>query len=653
MRTFMRVAVFISLTMMAIVGLHAQQPEQELPRPDITGIRQPTVLTKQELFSADHTADVVAVQMVWSAYTFYNDSHNGPGIASLFTPNAVIRFVWDNHDTLEPTFGIHPYMTAQGMAGGGCVLTGRKDFAQFYGYARDVNDQPLALPGPSHHEVVNEMVKVSDDGKTAMLTANHFEFRTADNGIASVGGTGSYRAFLEKTPDGWEINEMYGISDEPSTGDRGCDLHGPIPRPGATSPAPAVHAQQTKEEFPQPDLTGIRQPTVLTKHELFSEDHTADVVAVENAWSAYTYYNDSHNGPGIASLFTPDAVIRFVWNNHDTLEPHFGIHPYMTAEGMAGGGCVLRGREDFAQFYGYIRDIDNQPLSLPGPGHHVAVNKVVAVSADGKTAMMTASQLDGIYRAFYQKTPDGWEINEMYGISDHPSTGDKGCDMHGPIPRPGAPAVHAQQTKEEFPQPDLTGIRQPTVLTKHELFSEDHTADVVAIQMVLSAYAFYNDSHNGPGIASLFTPDAVIRFVWNNHTTLEPTFGIHPYMTAQGMAGGGCVLTGRKDFAQFYGYARDVNDQPLALPGPTHHEVINKEVKVDDEGKTAMLTANWIAIGVAANGIAREGGRGSYRVFLQKTPEGWEINEMYGISDQPSTGDKGCDPHGPIPRPKD
>jgi len=195
-------------------------------------------------------------------------------------------------------------------------------------------------------------------------------------------------------------------------------------------------------------------------------------------------------------------------------------------------------------------------------------------------------------------------------------------------------------------------IVQPKVLTKHELFSEDHMADVLAIEQVHAAYTFYNDSHNGPGIASLFTPDAVIHFVWNNNGTLVPEFGINPYPTPEGMNGSGCTLTGRKDFAQFFGYARDVNDQPLALAGHSHHEVTNRMVKVADDGQTAMLTASWFGVHSDAKGT-QVGGSGSYRVFFRKTSEGWEISEMYGIGDMPSAGDAGCDMHGPIPRPKD
>src|ERR1700680_75241 len=59
-----------------------------------------------------------------------------------------------------------------------------------------------------------------------------------------------------------------------------------------------------------PNALKVEQPTVLTNHELFSEDHTGDVVAIEQVWSAYDFYHDSENGTGMASLFTPDGVVQ-------------------------------------------------------------------------------------------------------------------------------------------------------------------------------------------------------------------------------------------------------------------------------------------------------------------------------------------------------
>jgi hypothetical protein len=247
MKSFTRIAAFISLVMVAIVAVVSLRANEA--KPSVTeliqsqashpskDIAQQPVLSKNELFSQDHTADIVAIESVWSAYVFYNDSHNGPGAASLFTDDAVIDFVWNNHGTLVPTFGINPTQTPDGMNGGGCILASHKDIAQYFGFNRTTNlgdayHNGLPLPGSSHHVSTNKMVKVSDDGKTAMMTAV-WGTAGSDAKGARLGGTGSYRVFFRKTPmpDGWEIAKMYGISDRPSAGNTSCDLNGPLPRP--------------------------------------------------------------------------------------------------------------------------------------------------------------------------------------------------------------------------------------------------------------------------------------------------------------------------------------------------------------------------------------------------------------------------------------
>lgn len=208
-------------------------------------------------------------------------------------------------------------------------------------------------------------------------------------------------------------------------------------------------------------------------------------------------------------------------------------------------------------------------------------------------------------------------------------------------------------------------ILQPTVLTKHELYSEDRTAEVVAVETVFSAYTFANDSHNGPLAASLFTEDAIVHFVYNTNGSgvMIPTFGINPRETPNGTIGEGCVLTGRKDIATYFGYNRTANLAPehrdgLPMPWPGHHMVTNKMTKIDDAGKQAMLTATWLTAGVAprageaanANPGIRPYGTGMYRIFFRKTSDGWLISEFYGISERPSTTTQ-CDLKGPLPRP--
>ena len=74
------------------------------------------------------------------------------------------------------------------------------------------------------------MVKVDNSGQKAILNATWITASTNDTtGVVTIGGTGSYRAFFVKTPDGWEINELYAINDYPAVTPN-CDNNGPLPR---------------------------------------------------------------------------------------------------------------------------------------------------------------------------------------------------------------------------------------------------------------------------------------------------------------------------------------------------------------------------------------------------------------------------------------
>ena len=242
MKSFMRAVAFISLGMLAMAALHAKPTKQQVaelieqaanhPTKDII---QPTVMTRYELHSEDHTADVVAIESLWSNYAFYNDSHNGPDVANLFTDDAVVHIVWNNHGKLVPTFGINPYQTPEGMNGGGCVLPTHKDIATYFGFNRTAklgpeNHNGLAISGNSHHEVTNKMVKVNDDGKTAMLTATWFSMAVDTKGVTTVNDGGTYRVFFRKMPNGWDIANMFIITDRP-TATTQCDMNGALPRP--------------------------------------------------------------------------------------------------------------------------------------------------------------------------------------------------------------------------------------------------------------------------------------------------------------------------------------------------------------------------------------------------------------------------------------
>jgi len=241
MKNAIWVAAFIPFAISAAVTLHAQQvvhPTKE--------IVQPKRLSKEELFSQDHTTDVIAIQQVWAAYAYYNDTHNGPGMASLFTEDGIVHF----------TGGV----LGNFQGGSGCRMTGRKEIATYYGFNRTGELSPeqhdgLTFPASSHHMNTNMLVKVSDDGKTAMLTStllytatsNGGASRMANDGKGSrIADTGTYRNFFRKTPKGWEIAEVYDVGDPHAnsgitTSDRtagpACDQNGPIPRPSSSADA--------------------------------------------------------------------------------------------------------------------------------------------------------------------------------------------------------------------------------------------------------------------------------------------------------------------------------------------------------------------------------------------------------------------------------
>jgi ketosteroid isomerase-like protein len=201
--------------------------------PNPNAIEQPKLETKHELFSEDHTEDVVAIEQVWAAYSYYNDTMNGAGMASLFTPDGVDQHFWDDHGKLIPDFGIvapgdeTKNMTPEGELGSGCVLRGRAQIEYYFGKKRV--PEPIAWPGHTHHETPSIMVKVADDGQTAVMTAPFVVAGQNDKGEGHL-ATGGYRAFFKKTAEGWEIVELYAINDHPAV-TQGCDVNGPIGMP--------------------------------------------------------------------------------------------------------------------------------------------------------------------------------------------------------------------------------------------------------------------------------------------------------------------------------------------------------------------------------------------------------------------------------------
>lgn len=192
--------------------------------PNPSAVDMPRVLKKTELFSQGHAADVVDIQQVWSAYGFYIDSGNGEGAASLYTEDGVIQHFWsDKGSTFEPHGGVGSFPTPYGtVRGGPCIVRGREQIKRYFGEGRTVTPRP----GWGHHTSPNDLVKVNDDGKTAVLTTTMLIVSTNDKGVSSH-TTGGYRVFFKKTSEGWQIAEQYNFADRPRGNNR-CDVNGPV-----------------------------------------------------------------------------------------------------------------------------------------------------------------------------------------------------------------------------------------------------------------------------------------------------------------------------------------------------------------------------------------------------------------------------------------
>jgi hypothetical protein len=177
----------------------------------------------------------------------------------------------------------------------------------------------------------------------------------------------------------------------------------------------------------------------LNADQLLNKGNIADVVAIDQLFSAYVFYHDTFDGERLASLFTPDGIFEDVYNNYGTLEPTFGI---------GGLGCVLRGREQIARFISdEVAGNARFPSPFPGHSHHIVTSKLIRV--DGDTATMTAAWLGvstndttgaasvtitGEYLTDFKRTNEGWKISHNRPIVDR--RGVTGvCDLNGPIPR--------------------------------------------------------------------------------------------------------------------------------------------------------------------------------------------------------------------------
>ena len=185
----------------------------------------PRMLKRNELFSQGHTADVVDIQQVWAVirvlHRLGERRRRGQPVRRRRGPQALLeRQGHQIRAARRRGFVPHPY----GMTrGGGCVLRGREEIRKYFG------ERPAApWPGWTHHTSPNLLVKVNDDGKTAILTTTMLIASVTEKGESRV-TTGGYRIMLKKAPEGWLIAEQNNFADRPRGNNR-CDENGNLPR---------------------------------------------------------------------------------------------------------------------------------------------------------------------------------------------------------------------------------------------------------------------------------------------------------------------------------------------------------------------------------------------------------------------------------------
>jgi hypothetical protein len=187
----------------------------------------------------------------------------------------------------------------------------------------------------------------------------------------------------------------------------------------------------------------------------------------------------------------------------------------------------------------------------------------------------------------------------------------------------------------------ITGRFTVPPLPKDALLSQPgHEADVQAIMQLQALYEFYHDANNGEGVASLFTENGIFEIPYNDGAGhLSPTGGT---------GGQGCAAYGHDQIAIFFNPAAGPSAS-LNFPGHSHHVMTSMVVKVDDDGNTATLNANYIDDSVA-NGVVTMFHPGEYITdFVRVGHHQWLIRHLRALEDTMITT-VNCTLNGQLPK---
>lgn len=178
--------------------------------------------------------------------------------------------------------------------------------------------------------------------------------------------------------------------------------------------------------------------------------------------------------------------------------------------------------------------------------------------------------------------------------------------------------------------PTLKGT-VPPLLTRDDLLTRGHADDKLEISSLFTTYIWYHDSHNGPGVASLFTDDGILETLRNNAgKTVEPNAGPH---------GKGCLEYGHQQISDMFG------TNPIPWVGHSHNQVTNISVQVRGD-KTGTIYANWTTVrandddrpapGAVAPNTAVVSHNGEYVGDARLTPDGWRFVHLRVLEDEPA-----------------
>jgi hypothetical protein len=171
----------------------------------------------------------------------------------------------------------------------------------------------------------------------------------------------------------------------------------------------------------------------------------------------------------------------------------------------------------------------------------------------------------------------------------------------------------------------ITGTFTMPPRDKDQLLSKPgHDADILAIMQLQGLYEYYHDANNGEGVASLFTQDGILEIPFNDGAGhLSPTGGT---------GGNGCAAFGPEQIAIFFNPATGPSAS-LNFPGHSHHVLTSIVVKVDDDGNTATLNANYID-DMVSNGVVTMFHPGEYiNDFVRVGEHQWLFRHLRPLED--------------------